>query len=692
MGWAELCRLDADDGVKGSMMHSLRTATSRYARRGTLVLCALALGTAAVAVSTVAPAGATGPPVLLVTPSSGYFDGQSVQVSGSNLQPTTPYQLEECTNAGCDATTAVSASTDGSGTLASTPYTVHENITISATAVNCGPGGSLCAIAALGGPGSPPFAGLIFGECVGPPCLQVTPVNGLQDGQVTTVSGFGFSPSEAVNLYECTPEAGPRTLADCDLSTQTPATAGVTGAFSVPFTVQRTISTAATGTINCITAPGPQPDTCFVDAVPFYLNDFAQLNFAQPSVTVSPNSGLMDGQVVQVSGSNLQPTTPYQLEECTLAGCDATTAVSASTDGSGTLAPTPYTVHQHITINATAVDCAVSPCAIVALGGPGSPPFAQISLSPPPPSLMVSPNSGLADGQSVAVSGSNLQPTTPYLLEECTLAGCDATTAVSASTDGSGTLASTSYTVHQHITINATAVDCAVSGCAIVALGGPGSPPFATFSFEPPPTIGSFSPGSGPVGTGVTVTGSNFTGATSVTFNGTEATFTVNSAGQITATVPAGATTGPIVVTTPEGTATGSTDFIVFAYSTGGSFVIGDQNAGIGTSVTFWGAQWAKQNSLSGGSAPNSFKGFASKPTTPPSCTTTWSTGPGNSSSPADTIPSYLAVIVTNSVTKAGSTISGNTTEVAIIKTNPGYAADPGHAGTGTVVAVLPCS
>ena len=52
------------------------------------------------------------------------------------------------------------------------------------------------------------------------------------------------------------------------------------------------------------------------------------------------------------------------------------------------------------------------------------------------------------------------------------------------------------------------------------------------------PTITSFSPTSGPVGATVTINGTNFTGATSVKFNGVTATFIVNSATKITATVP----------------------------------------------------------------------------------------------------------------------------------------------------------
>jgi uncharacterized repeat protein (TIGR03803 family) len=62
------------------------------------------------------------------------------------------------------------------------------------------------------------------------------------------------------------------------------------------------------------------------------------------------------------------------------------------------------------------------------------------------------------------------------------------------------------------------------------------------------------SPTSGKAGSAVTILGDNLTGATSVTFNGTAATFTVVSSSSIKATVPAGATTGFVSVTKPNGT------------------------------------------------------------------------------------------------------------------------------------------
>lgn len=86
----------------------------------------------------------------------------------------------------------------------------------------------------------------------------------------------------------------------------------------------------------------------------------------------------------------------------------------------------------------------------------------------------------------------------------------------------------------------------------------------ATTAAGLPPTITSFSPASGPVGTTVTIEGTNFTGVTSVAFGGVSAaSFTVGSSTRITAVVPPGATTGPISVTNANGTGTSATDFTV---------------------------------------------------------------------------------------------------------------------------------
>jgi len=84
-------------------------------------------------------------------------------------------------------------------------------------------------------------------------------------------------------------------------------------------------------------------------------------------------------------------------------------------------------------------------------------------------------------------------------------------------------------------------------------------------SCAPAPTISSFSPSSGPVGTSVRINGSGFGGAPAVRFNGVAAaSVTVNAQGtRIDTKVPSGATTGRITVTTPGGTATSATNFTI---------------------------------------------------------------------------------------------------------------------------------
>ncbi len=123
---------------------------------------------------------------------------------------------------------------------------------------------------------------------------------------------------------------------------------------------------------------------------------------------------------------------------------------------------------------------------------------------------------------------------------------------------------------------------------------------------------------------------------------------------------------------------------VVFAFLGSGAFVVGDESDT--GSVTFWSNSWWQLNTLSGGVAPLSFKGFAATTSEPPACGQNWTTAPGKMAPPAGSLPSYMGVIVSSSVTRAGSTISGNTVEIVVVKTDPGYG--PGHPGTGTVVAV----
>lgn len=120
----------------------------------------------------------------------------------------------------------------------------------------------------------------------------------------------------------------------------------------------------------------------------------------------------------------------------------------------------------------------------------------------------------------------------------------------------------------------------------------------------PAPAIASFTPGSGPIGTTVTVTGTNFTGASSVTLNGVGvAAFTLVDAATITFTVPAGATSGPIAVTTQGGTATSTSAFTVTVPTPAPAIAsFTPTTGGPGTTVTVTGTNFTGATAVSIGS------------------------------------------------------------------------------------------
>jgi hypothetical protein len=69
---------------------------------------------------------------------------------------------------------------------------------------------------------------------------------------------------------------------------------------------------------------------------------------------------------------------------------------------------------------------------------------------------------------------------------------------------------------------------------------------------------------SGKVGSVIQILGTDLTGTTAVTFNGVPASsFKVVRGTFIKATLPAGATTGPVTITTPSGTLTSNVNFTV---------------------------------------------------------------------------------------------------------------------------------
>ena len=151
-------------------------------------------------------------------------------------------------------------------------------------------------------------------------------------------------------------------------------------------------------------------------------------------------------------------------------------------------------------------------------------------------------------------------PTTGPVGTSVVITGTNLTGATAVTFNG---VTATTFTVNSATQITATVPTTATTGpIRVTTPNGTGSS-LTNFTIAAP-TITSFTPTFGPVGTSVVITGTNFTGATAVTFNNVAATtFTVNSVTQITATVPTTATTGKIKVTTPGGSATSTADFTV---------------------------------------------------------------------------------------------------------------------------------
>jgi uncharacterized repeat protein (TIGR03803 family) len=117
-----------------------------------------------------------------------------------------------------------------------------------------------------------------------------------------------------------------------------------------------------------------------------------------------------------------------------------------------------------------------------------------------------------------------------------------------------GLVQATNGTFYGTTVVGGTTTYICGAGCGTVFSLSVGLPPFV----ETQPT-------SGKVGTAVKILGTNLAGVSEVTFNGTAAVFGVssNSPTEITATVPAGATTGKVRVLTPSGTLSSNVPFRV---------------------------------------------------------------------------------------------------------------------------------
>ena len=244
-----------------------------------------------------------------------------------------------------------------------------------------------------------------------------------------------------------------------------------------------------------------------------------------PTLTsISPTSGLV-GSTVTLNGTNLSGATSVSFNGTTQ------TTISSNTATSLTVVIPAGSTSGNVTVTTP--------------GGTSNGVAFMVLVAPTLTSI--SPTSGLV-GSTVTLNGTNLTGASVI-----TFAGTSNNTVTSGfAVNAAGT----------QITGIVVPSGAATGNVRATTLGGTSNG--VTLTVLVTPTITSFTPTSSPVGTSVVIKGTNFTGATAVVFNGTAAGgYVVNSATQITVSVPGGATTGPITVTTPDGTATSATSFTV---------------------------------------------------------------------------------------------------------------------------------
>jgi hypothetical protein len=185
----------------------------------------------------------------------------------------------------------------------------------------------------------------------------------------------------------------------------------------------------------------------------------------------------------------------------------------------------------------------------------GTPQIIQMGVPDSTGTGSYSPGVTGAVGTKVTINGSNFTALTSVTF-----------------TGPGGTLVPAKFDIQNDQTVVATVPNGAVTG--VVRLFSPGGTAVSPlpFTLAPSPEVilaptSVFFPASGKVGETITINGSNYIGAQTVSFgNGVSTNFTVNAAGtQIQAVIPFGATSGPITIQTPGGSVSTINNFILDA-------------------------------------------------------------------------------------------------------------------------------
>ena len=337
-------------------------------------------------------------------------------------------------------------------------------------------------------------------------------------------------------------------------NTTTGGTISLAAHFS--YTLPRTFRRIKAGDID----GDGKPEICFTNldsnTVSILRNRMGESLPPAPSITSFTPASAGYGEQVTITGNNFNQTT------------------SVTFGGRQSLS---FTVNSPTSIVAVLGGGASGSVSITTPGGTAT--AAGFTYNAPPvPTISAFTPASASQGSTVTIDGTNLS---------------------NASSVSFGGVLANSFTVQSPTRILAEVGVGATGDVKVITPGGTATK--SGFSFISPPTITSFTPGSAGTGIPVTITGTNFTGATAVSFGGVNAqSFVVNSATSITATVGNGAS-GNIVVTTPAGTAI-KTGFIYIQAPTITSF--SPTSGPAGTVIIINGTNFSLASAVSFGGTP----------------------------------------------------------------------------------------
>ena len=203
-------------------------------------------------------------PTLTVTPNTGLGYRQSVAVHGTGFSPGSPVEVLQCTSGSLDENCA------GGGSEATTDDAGSFDATVVVRRILGSPFGSpldcaatKCTLVAaefggFGGFGDSASVNLGFDPnsvAPPPPVLNVSPDDGLHDGDTVEVRGSKFTPNSNVAVLECAGVVDITTNFNCDFSVPTLQRTDDRGRLTAAIVVHASIAPGFGDTSDCATEP-----------------------------------------------------------------------------------------------------------------------------------------------------------------------------------------------------------------------------------------------------------------------------------------------------------------------------------------------------------------------------------------------------------------------------------------------------